>query len=233
MSGLFLRGALVEYGSDVLGPLPNIVVFQFNPDSISRTIKIADSVRSANPEDRVCHRERGQTSAPPIESFQITAHFSAADDLGKGGAASAVSRAFGIGPQLAALEKMVYPTAGLIGELLGAEVDAVGSALEAAVGGDDKRPIPRLATPRLLFVWGLSRVVPVEIKSMTINEQKYDALLNPVQAEVKIGLDISNSVPEDDWMGEGAMKYTAAIKNTQAQLNLAKATELAIDIIPF
>ena len=27
MSGFYLRGALVEYGSDVLGPLPNIVCF--------------------------------------------------------------------------------------------------------------------------------------------------------------------------------------------------------------
>ena len=35
-----LRGALVEYGTDFLGPLPNVVIFQFNPESISRTITV-------------------------------------------------------------------------------------------------------------------------------------------------------------------------------------------------
>ena len=36
MPGFLLRGALVEYGTEVLGPLPNVVVFQFNPEQISR-----------------------------------------------------------------------------------------------------------------------------------------------------------------------------------------------------
>ena len=34
-----LRGALVEYGSDLLGPLPNVVIFQFNPEPLTRNLK--------------------------------------------------------------------------------------------------------------------------------------------------------------------------------------------------
>ena len=35
-----MRGAMIEYGSDFLGPLPNVVIFQFNPESLTRTIQI-------------------------------------------------------------------------------------------------------------------------------------------------------------------------------------------------
>lgn len=232
MAGFFLRGALVEYGTDVLGPLPNIVVFQFNPEEIARTINLPSAEGGNDPEQTARRREHAQLPAPPLETFDITAHFSAADDLGKGGAAAAVPRLFGVGPQLAALEKMAYPTAGLFSGLIGDAIDAIGDALG---GGDDgpTRPIPREPAPRILFIWGPSRLVPVEIRSLTLTEQKYDPLLSPVQAEVRIGLAIPNSTQLDDPIAEGAMEYTAAVKDAQAVLNLAKAIELAIDVIPF
>lgn len=233
MAGFYLRGALIEYGSDVLGPLPNIVVFQFNPEQISRTINMPDAT-GTDPESSAREREPGQSSAPPLESFEITAHFSAADDLGKGGAASAIPRVFGVGPQLAALEKMAVPSAGLLSQLIGAAVDAIGDALSKDKGTQASRSTPRETTPRLLFFWGPSRVLPVRIRSLSINEQKYDPLLNPVQAEVRIGLEIPNSVPkEDDIVGNGALVYTATVKDAQAAANLVKAVELAIDVIPF
>ncbi|MES9852181.1 MAG: hypothetical protein ABW170_10150 [Candidatus Thiodiazotropha sp. L084R] len=233
MAGFFIRGALIEYGTDVLGPLPNIVVFQFNPEQISRTINMPNPAGS-NPESAAREREPGQISAPPQESFEITAHFSAADDLGKGGAVSAIPRVFGVGPQLAALEKMAIPSAGLLSQLIGAAVDAVGDALSKDGENEASRSTPRESKPRLLFFWGPSRVVPVNIRSLSITEQKYDPLLNPVQAEVRIGLEIPNSVSkEEDMVGNGALAYTATIKDAQTAANLVKAVELAIDVIPF
>ena len=234
MAGFYLRGALVEYGTDVLGPLPNIVVFQFNPEQMVRTINLPTNERSIDPERASRRRETGQLSAPPLETFEISANFSAADDFGKGGAVSVIPRIFGIGPQLAALEKMAYPSAGLFSGLIGAAIDAVGDAL--GLGGDDDgptRPVPRQPAPRILFIWGPSRVVPVQIRSMVITEQKYDPILNPVQAEVRIGLAIPNSVSSGDRIGQGALAYTSTVKDEQAVLNLAKAVELAIDVIPF
>ena len=32
-----LRGALIEYGTDLIGPIPNVVIFQYNPESLTRT----------------------------------------------------------------------------------------------------------------------------------------------------------------------------------------------------
>ncbi|MGH8265246.1 MAG: hypothetical protein ACRET4_17340 [Steroidobacteraceae bacterium] len=227
---LLLRGALVEYGSDFLGPLPNVVVFQFNPEQIARTISIPQRqeetgkiVRAAN-----LHSAAG----PPTESFTLTAHFSAADDLGRGGALAVTPRLLGVGPQLAALEKMVYPS-NVIGGLLGKAVDAIGGLLGAdKKSATDKKPPEKL--PRILFIWGLTRVLPVRIQSLSITEQKFDFLLNPVQAEVQIGLAVPTFPKKtDDELGKGALAYTNGVKEAQAALNLVKAIELSIDIIPF
>ena len=35
-----LRGALIEYGSGLIGPIPNVVIFQYNPESLSRSLQI-------------------------------------------------------------------------------------------------------------------------------------------------------------------------------------------------
>lgn len=230
---LLLRGALVEYGSDFLGPLPNIVIFQFNPEQIARTLNIPQ--RQGGGVGRAARTpEPRSASAPPTETFTLTAHFSAADDLGRGGALSAIPRTMGVGPQLAALEKMVFPT-NILGGLLGAAVDAVGSAL--GIGGHaaaPTRPVPREKLPRLLFIWGPWRVLPVQIQSLTITEQKFDFVLNPVQAEVQIGLAVANyGAHTTDKLGKGALDYTKGVKEAQAALNLVKAAELALDIIPF
>lgn len=231
MSGM-LRGAFVEYGSNFLGPLPNVVVFQFNPEQLTRTITIPDRSGTANRVSRTT--ETRNAEAPPLESFTVTAHFSAADDLGKGGVAAAIPRVFGIGPQIAALEKMVYPS-NILGGLLGEAIDAIGDALGGG-GGEEphERQVPPEQLPRILFIWGVTRLLPVKIKSMTITEQRFDFLLNPVQAQVEIGLEvISNQSKGNDDLGRGALDYTQTVKEAQAALNLVKSAELVVDIIPF
>ncbi|KFN42203.1 hypothetical protein [Arenimonas oryziterrae] len=232
MPGFFLRGALVEYSGDFLGPIPNLVIFQFNPEQLARSIEIPPPPTSSS-SGGTRQREPDQAGTPPRESFTVTANFSAADDLGNGGIVSAIPRVFGIGPQLAALEKMVYP-AGPLSGLLGGVTDAVGAAVASADGEPPEAPIPRQSIPRILFIWGATRILPVRIKSMTITEQKFDAFLNPVQAEVQIGLEVINfASTSTDTIGKGALTYSKGAKDAQAILNLGKAIELAVDIVVF
>jgi len=222
-----LRGALVEYGSDFLGPLPNVVVFQFNPESITRTIEIPKRPTGSTA------RETSQAGEAPVERFSIKAEFDASDRLNTVVDIS-LARAFGVGPQLAALEKMARPTAGLISGLIGAAVDAVAGLLGG--GGEDAptQPIPREKYPRILFLWGLTRVVPVVIESMSISEVQYDFLLNPTRAEVTIGLAVSPPGKcSDDIIAKGAMTYTDTVKEAQAVVNLLIAGEAIIEMIPF
>jgi hypothetical protein len=219
-----LRGALVEYGSDFLGPLPNAVIFQFNPESLARVIQIPPRLGGAGA------RETHQAGEPPIERITVNAEFDAADLLNSD---NTLARIFGIGPQLAALEQMVHPS-GKISGLIGAAIDAVGDAL--GLGGEDEaptQPIPREAFPRILFLWGLTRVLPVTIESMTITEQQYDFLLNPVRAQVSIGLSVMPvDLCSDDMVAKGALEYSKIAKEAQAVANLANTVDQAIDLIP-
>ncbi|HJR08382.1 MAG TPA: hypothetical protein VJ842_14065 [Pyrinomonadaceae bacterium] len=223
MGQFFLRGALIEYGSDFLGPIPNVVIFQFNPEKLTRTIQIPQRPGGATA------RETTQAGEVSIEKISLLAHFAAADNLNTN---NVLARLTGVGTRLAALEKMVYP-AGKISGLIGKAIDAIGDA----VSGDEpkaRQPIPRVAYPRILFIWGPLRVLPVVIESMTITELQYDFLLNPIQAEVNIGLAV-NPIDNcsDDVIGKGALEYSNLAKEAQAIANLANTIDQIIDMIPF
>ena len=220
---LLLKGALIEYGSNFLGPLPNVVVFQFNPEQVTRTIEVPERPTGAG------SRETSQAGEVPVERMDLTAKFSAADMLA---ANNPIARASGIASYLAALELMANAKAAA-GGLLGAAIDAIGSALGG--GGDATQPIPREAYPRLIFIWGLTRVLPVMVTSMTITETHFDFLLNPIEAEVQIGLTVIRPDPcAKDLIAEGASIYSATAKEALAATNLANvAGEIADMIVSF
>jgi len=218
-----LRGALIEYGTSLIGPIPNIVIFQFNPESLSRSLQIPPRPTGAT------QRETTQAGEKTFEKITFKAHFSAANMLDED---KVLAKLFGIGPQLAALEKMVLPSSKLAG-LIGAAIDAIGDALGG--GGDDApaQPIPREKYPRILFIWGLTRVLPVTIDSMTISELEYDSILNPLRAEVDITLSvIAVDDCSDDVLAKGALEYSTIAKEAQAIANLANTAEQIVDLIP-
>lgn len=216
-----LRGALIEYGTSLIGPIPNVVIFQFNPESLSRTLQIPQRPSAAN------LRETTQAGEKTFERISFKAHFSAANMLDEG---KAIAQLFGVGPQLAALEKMVLPSSKIAGAI-GAAIDAIGGALSG--GGAPAQPIPREKYPRILFVWGLTRVLPVTIDAMTISELEYDAVLNPLRAEVDLTLSVI-AVDEcsDDVLAKGALEFSTIAKEAQAMVNLANTAEQVVDLIP-
>ena len=219
-----LRGALIEYGSDFLGPIPNVVIFQFNPEKLIRRIQIPSRPEGSS------SRETSQAGEVPVEKITLTAHFSAADQLNRD---NALARQFGIGPQLAALEKMVYPAGGISG-LIGQAIDAIGDAISSGIGGNAAQQIPRQQYPKTLFIWGLTRVLPIIIESMNITEQHYDRLLNPIQAEVSLRLSIATITSlSDDLIARGALEYSNMMKDAQAIINLANTAQQVADLITF
>lgn len=216
-----LRGALIEYGTDLIGPIPNVVIFQFNPESLTRALQVPPRPTGAT------QRETTQAGEKTFEKISFKAHFSAANMLDED---KVLARLFGIGPQLAALEKMVLPSAKLAG-LIGAVIDKIAGA--AAPPAPPAQPIPREKYPRILFIWGPTRVLPVTIDSMTIAEQEYDFLLNPVRAEVDITLSvIAIDQCSDDVLAKGALEYSTLAKEAMAIANLANTAEQIFELIP-
>ena len=62
---------------------------------------------------------------------------------------------------------------------------------------------------------------------------EYDNLLNPIRAEVDIGISVINvDSCSDDWLGRGAQEFTGIAKEVQAIANLANTAEQVVELIP-
>ena len=158
-----LKGAIVAIDPDTARPAT--VLFQYNPEGVRRSLK-----------PQVLGGEGGQqmetlryTGAPEETiSLEITIH--AADDLERGKPTAINS---GIHPQLAALEILTYPSTQQV----------IDNARLAAAGAIEIGPY---RAPLTLFVWGRSRVMPVLLTGLSIQEQLFDNTLNPIQATVSL-----------------------------------------------
>lgn len=143
------KGALVSL--EATQPLSNVIVFQYNPETMSRQLQVqggSDGERS----------EAMRLKSAPVETITLQVDVDATDQLERGDGTAA---AFGVYPQLSALESLIYPKSSLV---------VASSALLAA--GTLEMIAP--ASPLTLFVWGPKRVLPVRITSFSITEEAYD-----------------------------------------------------------
>ena len=223
-----MRGALIHYSTQKVIPIiKNIVLFQFSVDRVGRDILIP-------PKDLKV--ETRQSGTRPVEKISFTAHFDSGDLLNQN---DSIAISTGIGPQLAALEKLVYPIT-VESSLAGLVLDKVGDLIPDTKSKSTV-PNPRENYPQILLVWGLTRFLPVVISSLRITELRYDKLLNPVRAEVDITLDVLQDDPSLDQIARGALRATNNIKDSAALVNFGKTVKEFIegapkelsDIVPF
>jgi hypothetical protein len=160
-----IKGAIVSVG--LTSPLPTVVVFQYNPDTLTRALEpqLAGG-------DEGGRAEALRFSGAPVETISLEAEIDATDQLETGNAAAT---ALGIHPQLAALEILTYPSS----------ATAIANAVLLATGTIEIIPT---AAPLTLFIWGAQRVLPVRIGSFNITEESFDAQLNPIRARVSLSL---------------------------------------------
>jgi hypothetical protein len=151
------------------GAVQRIITLQYNPDTLTRSLQV-QSVEATTKDRSEALRLKG----PPIETFKVEAELDATDEL-EFPDQNQSSTQFGVGPQLAALETIVYPTSQ---QLLTANSLAQAGTLEIAP----------MESPLTLFVWSKNRVVPVRITDFSITEEAFDANLNPIRAKVSLGM---------------------------------------------
>jgi hypothetical protein len=151
------------------GAVQRIITLQYNPDTLTRSLQV-QSVEATTKDRSEALRLKG----PPIETFKVEAELDATDQL-EFPDQNQSSTQFGVGPQLAALETIVYPTSQ---QLLTANSLAQSGTLEIAP----------MESPLTLFVWSKNRVVPVRITDFSITEEAFDANLNPIRAKVSLGM---------------------------------------------
>jgi len=246
-----LKGALIYFGAPMIIPIPNIIFFQYNPETMTRTlhpwtppereVTVADDLSMTSA--ALTSTQRRSLSQPydPRETFQLVLEMDATDAL-EHPEYHPVAFVSGIADRLAAIENLMYPPGdSLLGGLLGTVAASVsfGGADPALAAAN----LERREVPIVLFFWGPGRIVPVRITSLSIEEQQYSPLLYPLRAKATIGvqvLDLDDLVTVSGDPASGAAVdiakacylFTRGQKELLAQLNLANSVESIIGMMP-
>jgi hypothetical protein len=167
------KGALV--GLDPANPLASIIVFQYNPETLVRTL-VPQTAGSQGGASTIAPGEALRLAGPPAETIKLDAAIDATDQLERG---EPLVTEVGIHPQLAALEMLLYPKS------------AVVIANEVLLNVGVIEIIPPEA-PLTILVWGAKRVLPVRLTEFSITEELFDPNLNPIHAKVSLGLRVLN-----------------------------------------
>jgi hypothetical protein len=163
---VLLKGGLVVYEVGTV-TVRATIVFQYNPEQVSRRLE-----QPGRDGDPWLNAGDTQFVLPPTETFDLTVELDAADQLEE---SDSVAVSTGLHPSLAELELLLYPSSDEI----------ILSKTLAAAGGAYATP-PQ--APIVLLVWGPLRVVPVRVESVSISEEAFDQLLNPIRAKVELSL---------------------------------------------
>lgn len=160
-----LKGGIVLIDSESAA-VKQVVVLQYNPETLNRTLQVQGSGEGGE------RSEALRLTGPAVETIKLEAEIDAADQMEAGDPTTAQ---FGIHPQLAALESMIYPPSG---KLQANNRLAQAGTLEIAP----------MEAPLSLFVWSKHRVVPVRITDFSVTEEAFDPALNPLRAKVSLGM---------------------------------------------
>jgi hypothetical protein len=175
------KGILLEYA---LSLPPLALVFDFNPQTISRTRTITLRVGNA-PGTRGGYDFTLPTETPRVaqgtiaepETLDVTILLDATDRMNDG---NVIAGTLGVEPELATLRSMVEPkTQG-----------PAGLQVLASLGAGSPRAFQRAEHASvLLFIWG-THVLPVFLTSVRVDEQAHLPSLIPYRAEATLSMQI-------------------------------------------
>ena len=178
------RGVIFEYGLTIP---PLALVFNFNPQEISRTrtvsVKTGNAPGARGGYDFVSPLETSRVAQGvemQAESFSITILLDATDKLNEGDAVAAI---FGVQPQIDTLRAMAEPKAQGPG----------GVKVLSSLGLGGGRAFERQEVASVLvFAWGM-QLLPVFLTSVTQKESLHLPNLMPYRAEMGLTMQVIES----------------------------------------
>jgi len=168
-SPLVRQGAILSLDPNT-GAALGTIMLQYNPETLTRSLK-AQPVG-----DQPDRTEILRLKAPALETIRGEVEIDATDQLA---ASDPVAISLGIGPQLSALELLVYPSSQT---LIANENLSQSGTLEIL-------PMDSALT---VFAWNRNRITPVLITDIEITEQWFDRQLNPLRAKVSLNMRVLN-----------------------------------------
>jgi hypothetical protein len=252
LSPKLLKGAIIQFSAPMLIPIPNIIIFQYNPETMTRTLTPWAPVERTYDDNgnmrELSREQRNALSQPfdPKETFTVDLFIDVCDALDDPGS-HPIAAATGIADRISALEMLMYPPGeSALGGLLGVSVDISiggGGGFSASVGAT-ARAAQRRTVPVVLFFWGPGRIVPVRITTFSVEEMMYSPLLYPLRAKVNVGmrvLDDNDMVNIEGVLGpstasvkiaKACYMFTRVQKELLATANIANSVESILSMLP-
>jgi hypothetical protein len=238
LSPRLLKGALIRLDETKIGFIPQIIVFQYNPEVLSRKLK-----RVENKEDK----EKSKTGDPsetvqpidPSEEFDLVLELDASDDLAEP-LTHPTAVIAGVADRIAAIEMLLFPA-----DEVGLLSSAIAS-LAGRLGATATAPIPkRTEVPVVLLVWGPGRILPVNIESVAVEEQAFNIALYPIRAKVTVSIKVltedyynarvtdTTALRPAEELARSAYRFTLKQKKRLAAANVLNSLDSLMSMLPF
>jgi hypothetical protein len=211
-----LRAGLVRL-DPLAWSLIDVVVFQYNPDSLTRTFQ--PRAMGGEPGDRL---EALRLTGPPHETIKFEAEIDATDQLEHPDLAQNDPFASdGLLPALATLERLITPSA--------AELQEVDALFDQ--GTFEVAPAE---APLTVLVWGVQRVVPVLVSSLSLTEEAFDPNLRPIRVRASIECKVlsSSDLPLQHLGGSLYIAYRQTVEQLGQLVTSADVRPLGLERLP-
>jgi hypothetical protein len=208
-----VKGGIVQIDPNTSAVVRTIPL-QYNPDSLTRSLQIKALAEGGDRSDAM------RLTGPPVETIKLDAELDAADQL-EFPDQNPNATEFGLQPQLAALETLVYPES--------AQIQSNNSLASSGT-----LEIIPMESPLTLFVWSKNRVLPVRLTDFSITEEAFDPSLNPIRAKVSIGMRVLsvNDLPFNHKGSSLYMSYQQQKENLAKKAATGSLNALGITRIP-
>jgi hypothetical protein len=205
LSPRLVKGGLVQMDSGS-GRVLRVIALQYNPDTLTRTLQVQATGAGGD------RSEALRLKGAAIETIKLEAEIDGTVRLDDPGANTDTVK-LGIHPELAALEALVHPRAD---DLQANDALASAGVLE----------ILPLEAPLTLFIWSRQRVVPVRVTDLSVTEEAFDVVLNPIRAKVSLSLRVL-SVDDLGFGHRGGTLFMAYLRAKESLAARAGSVELS------
>ncbi|MBZ4420172.1 hypothetical protein [Myxococcus sp. RHSTA-1-4] len=235
-----LKGVFVKLGEAALVPVPEVILFQYNPELLSRTLE-----PWTPPGDQASDAQKAgsaDTAQPqdPGETLSLSLELDATDALEEPDT-HPVAVLSGVSDRVYALEMLLYPRPAPGEGLLSSAVASLAGALGVSTSTPE---VPRSEVPIILFIWGPGRMLPVRLTSFSVEEQAFLPNLSPLRAKVTVGMQVLGpaffeqrrkalgTLSSSEALAEKAYEESRRMKARLASLNIANSVESALGMLP-
>ncbi|MDT7761611.1 MAG: hypothetical protein QOC63_1031 [Mycobacterium sp.] len=175
------------------GTVLKVIALQYNPETVSRSLK-AQIANTGSEHQITATRYTGVA----LETIKVDAEIDANDQLA---VSDPTAISLGIHPQLAVLETLIYPASST---LIANNTIAASGQLEVLAA----------EAPLALFVWSKQRITPVQITDISVTEEMFDPLLNPIRAKVSLSLRVL-SIDDYGFATPGGTFFLSYLQNKE------------------